>query len=522
MEGLVMLEDLTGPHFGIGLSREQTLDLRAEYIPNSCKLHFEKAPMKVVRATGQYIYDDGGTEFLDCVNCVAHVGHCNPSVIDAAKTSMLKMGNISIGMSDTASEYVSKLKVTFPPEIDTFLFVSSGSEANDVAIQLARLHSGGQDVVTVERAYHGGLSITNNVSPKQFENGVKCPDWVHVVSCPDLYNGKYRETDAHAVDKYCKNARDVMEGAVKQERKLACFISEPVMTAAGVIVPPSKWMHSVYKDIRSFGGVAIADEAQSGLGRCGTFMWSFQAHDNLIPDIITIGKPLGNGHPMACVATRSSIAAKLGNDTLGYYACDLVSAAIGLAVLNTVRSLSLQLNARTVGEFLREGIKALGQQHQNIGQVRGVGLMIGVEIVYGQQNRKPAREIAEKISYKMREHYVIIANDGVHKNVLMITPPMCFTCENAHRVIVALDKVLQEVERAPLEEHESLTLPFNSTRLLLSVDEILNGTEVSSNNSTSERNNVESFIHSNSSRFLEDEVDDDGGYATSNSFASMD
>ncbi|ODN01255.1 Ethanolamine-phosphate phospho-lyase [Orchesella cincta] len=524
MENIISLEDIGGPGFNVALSREQTLELRAQHIPKSCKLHFEKSPMKVVRAIGQYVYDDSGTEYLDCVNCVAHVGHCNPNVIEAAKTSMLKMGNISVGMTDAASEYVAKLKATFPPEIDTFLFVSSGSEANDVAIQLARLHTGGYDVVSVERAFHGGLSVTNNVSPKQFTSGEKCPDWVHVVSCPDLYRGIYRETDITAVEKYCKNAREVMERAVqKEKRKLACFISEPIITVAGVIVPPSKWMNSIYKDIRSFGGVAIADEAQSGLGRCGTSMWSFQMHDNLVPDIITIGKPLGNGHPMACVATRSSIASKLSNDTLGIYACDLVSAAIGLAVLSTVRSLSLQMNARTVGEFLREGIRALGHQHQNIGQVRGTGLMIGVEIVHSQKSRKPAPRIADKICYKLLEHFVIVANDGIHKNVLIITPPMCFTWENAHRVTVALDKVLQEIESITVDDDDDeLTQPFvDSNRLLLSMNDIVNtSSEVSSNDDTNVLHN-DFFLPPNTSGFLDD-ADEDGGYYTSNSFTCMD
>lgn len=199
----------------------------------------------------------------------------------------------------------------------------------------------------------------------------KCPDWVHVLQCPDLYRGRYRDCslDTHvAVEKYCKDATQVICNAVEnKKRKLACFISEPLITAAGVIIPPTKWMHSVYQDIRSFGGVAIADEAQSGLGRCGGPMWCFQMFENLVPDIITIGKPLGNGHPMACIATRSDIASKLVRVGSHEYVCDLVSAAVGLAVLNTVRSQSLQLNARTVGDFLREGIRAMAGKHSNIG-----------------------------------------------------------------------------------------------------------------------------------------------------------
>lgn len=189
-----------------------------------------------------------------------------------------------------------------------------------------------------------------------------------------MYRGEHRSNDddnddSVAIEKYCQNAKKVIDAAVqKDHRKLACFICEPLLTSAGMIIPPSQWFHSIYSRIRSHGGLCIADEAQTGLGRCGESWWCFQTFDNLVPDIITIGKPLGNGHPMACIATRSCIAAKLVSPGSSNYACDLVSAAVGLAVLNAVRNLELQSNARAIGSFLLQSFRGLASDFGNIGK----------------------------------------------------------------------------------------------------------------------------------------------------------
>ncbi|KAG0713984.1 5-phosphohydroxy-L-lysine phospho-lyase [Chionoecetes opilio] len=426
-------------------------------------LHHDHRPLKIVRASQQYMYDNRNFEYIDCVNSVSHVGHSLPSVVRAAFLTN-NLDAVTRGWEVDWGEpaYPHQLRDTFPEYLDTFLFCNSGSEAVDLSMQLSRLYTGGTEAVVTDNAFHGSIDSVHVFSPKVFKanNKAKAVDWVHILPMPDLYRGEHRREDPAATDKYLAQAREVLRGASQAGRKIACFIAEPMLIIPGCIMPPAAWLQEVYKLVRECGGLCIADEVQTGLGRLGSHYWSFQTQE-VIPDIVIIGKTIGNGYPMAAVVTSKEIAAVLG-DRIKEYRCTQVMDAVGSVVLEGLRRDNLMEAATSVGKFLLEELVKLQHKHDYLGDVRGKGLMLGVEVVWSRQTRKPAQEIAEQIVHKMRKEYVILANEGNEHNVLMLMPPMCFTQENAVTLIQRFDKVLSELPKHKfLKEDESSFLSFS-------------------------------------------------------------
>ncbi|XP_045121103.1 5-phosphohydroxy-L-lysine phospho-lyase-like isoform X1 [Portunus trituberculatus] len=423
-------------------------------------LQKDHRPLKIVRASHQYMYDNTNSEYIDCVNFVSHVGHCHPSVVRAAYlTNNLEAITPGWDIDWGEPTYPQQLRHTLPEYLDTFLFCNSGSEAVDLSLQLSQLYTGGTEAVVTDNAFHGSIDSVHHLSPKVFKtNNITKADWVHIIPMPDLYRGEHRREDPAAIDKYLAEAREVVQGA-RQAGKVACFISEPMLIIPGCIMPPSTWLQEVYKLVRESGGLCIADEVQTGLGRLGSHFWSFQAQE-VNPDIVIIGKTIGNGYPMASVITSKEIAAVLG-DRAKEYRCSQVMNAVGSVVLEGLRQEHLMETAASVGTFLLEELLKLQHKHEYIGDVRGRGLMVGMEVVWSRQSRKPAQEIAELIVNKMREEYVILANEGQERNILMVMPPMCFTQENAISLIQRLDKVLTELPKHRiLKEEESSLLSY--------------------------------------------------------------
>ncbi|XP_062589545.1 5-phosphohydroxy-L-lysine phospho-lyase-like isoform X2 [Saccostrea cucullata] len=447
------------------LTYRKTWQMRKNFVGRACKLHFEVSPLKIVRASKQYLYDDNGCEYLDCISNVSHVGHCHPHVVHAGQEQMGKLVTSAGFLDDKMVEYAKRIIETLPDQLCVCFFLNSGSEANDLALRLARSYTKNEDFIVLDHAYHGNIGSLLDLSPSKWKKvGQTKKEWVHVVDCPDMYRGKHKD-DANPSLKYAQQVHTAIKKAKEKGRNIAGFLSEPLMSICGVINPPRNYLKLVYSFVRSSGGICIADEIQVGLGRCGESFWSFQMHD-VVPDILTVGKPLGNGHPMAMVVTTKEIADSIGefNSTFGG---NPVACAVGMAVLDVIHNEKLMSSARNVGKCLMDGMRAIAPNHPMLGDIRGTGMVIGIEIVTDKESKKPSKEGAEILAYKLKEQKIIIANEGPDKNVMTLLPPMCFTCDNARRVVQAFDLALADIEKGagnkPLAQSEDtkMNVPLN-------------------------------------------------------------
>lgn len=405
-------------------------------------LHCDTAPLKIVCAQKQYMTDSLGVQYLDCVSNIAHVGHCHPQVVTAGKNQMATLVSAQGFVNDSLTKYVKQLISYFPDVLSVCYLVNSGSEANDLALRLARSYTNRMDVVVFDEAYHGNLGNLIDISPKMFNRMAQGKrEFVHVIPYPDTYQGSYRDDDPQAAEKYVKEADRIITQATCNNRQISCFISECLIVNCGIVVPPRNYFRLLYNLIHEAGGVCIADEVQTGLGRTGEHFWAFEQY-GVIPDIVTVGKPLGNGHPMAAVITTQEIADALGE----YYSTfggNPVACAIGMAVLDVIENEKLIQSAKAVGKTLLENLQILKTKHAVAGDVRGMGLCLGIEIVQDKCSRKPATELAQSIVYRLKEdHHILVQVEGPSHNVIAVTPPMCFTQLNARSLFNALDIVL--------------------------------------------------------------------------------
>ncbi|XP_072803230.1 5-phosphohydroxy-L-lysine phospho-lyase isoform X1 [Vicugna pacos] len=423
-----------------------TLALRRRLLSNSCRLFFPEDPIKIVRGQGQYMYDEEGTEYIDCINNVAHVGHCHPLVVQAAHEQNQVLNTNSRYLHDNIVDYAQRLSETLPEKLCVFYFLNSGSEANDLALRLARQYTGHWDVVVLDHAYHGHLSSLIDISPYKFRDLDGQKEWVHVAPLPDTYRGPYREDHPSPAVAYASEVKRVVSSAQEKGRKIAAFFAESLPSVGGQIVPPAGYFPAVAEHIRRAGGVFVADEIQVGFGRVGKHFWAFQLQgEDFVPDIVTMGKSIGNGHPVACVATTQAVARAFeatGVEYFNTFGGSPVSCAVGLAVLDVLEKEQLQAHAASVGSFLME---LLGQQkakHPILGDIRGVGLFVGVDLIKDEATRMPATEEADYVVSRLKENHILLSTDGPGKNVLKFKPPMCFTLDNARLVVAKLDAIL--------------------------------------------------------------------------------
>ncbi len=420
--------------------------LRREYLGPTLSISY-KRPLKIVRGFRQFLYDDRGQAFLDAVNNVPHVGHSHPRVVRAAHEQMVLLNTNTRYLHDHIIEYAQRLAETLPEPLRVFFFVSSGSEANDLALRLAWTHTGRRDLIVVDGAYHGNSSSLIEISPYKFDGpgGRGAPPHVHKVPTPDIYRGRHRATDRAAGPKYAGDVAASIEKIRKQGREVAAFICEPLMGCAGQIVYPESYLETAFAHVWEAGGVCIADEVQVGFGRVGTHFWGFETQ-GVVPDIVTMGKPMGNGHPLGGVVTTPEIAASFntGMEYFSTFGGNPVSCSVGLAVLDIIRDEKLQENAHAVGTNLKAALNELKPRHSLIGDVRGLGLFLGVELVLDLETLAPATAEAAYVAERMREKGILVSTDGPFRNVLKIKPPLCFTRENAAFLVATLDQILSE------------------------------------------------------------------------------
>jgi 4-aminobutyrate aminotransferase-like enzyme/Ser/Thr protein kinase RdoA (MazF antagonist) len=421
-----------------------TIDKRRRLLGSNLSVGYRN-PLKVSRGWMQYLFDHTGRQYLDAYNNVPHVGHAHPRIVAAAAEQMRALNTNTRYLYDTLWQFAERLAATFPEPLRVCYFVNSGSEANELALRLARAHTGYRDLIVQDAAYHGNTTTLIEISPYKFNGpgGLGKPAWVHVVPVPDDYRGRYKRGDAGAGVKYADGVGQTIEDLRRQQRGLCGFIAETCPSVGGQIVPPAGCLEAVYRYVRQAGGVCIADEVQTAYGRMGTHFYAFGAH-TVVPDIVVLGKPIGNGYPLGAVVTTAEIAASFDNgmEFFSTFGGSTVSCAVGLAVLDVVSEENLQAHARRVGGRLLDGLRAVAERHEIVGDVRGSGLFLGVELVKDRDTLEPAPDEASSVVNRMREDGVLIGTDGPFHNVLKIRPPMPFADHDADRLLAALESAL--------------------------------------------------------------------------------
>ncbi|XP_072368391.1 5-phosphohydroxy-L-lysine phospho-lyase-like isoform X1 [Scyliorhinus torazame] len=385
-----------------------------------------------------------------CLMKRKEVGHCHPDVVKAGCTQMAKLNTNARFLHDNIVHYAKKLSETLPQNLSVFYFVNSGSEANDLALRLAQQYTQHEDIVVVDHAYHGHLNLLIDISPYKFRSLRPQKDWVHVVPIPDTYRGMFREDHPDPALAYANEVKTVIDEVQKKNRKIAAFFAESLPSVGGHVIPPAGYFQKVAEHIHKVGGLFVADEVQVGFGRVGKHFWAFQLQgDDFLPDIVTMGKPIGNGHPLACVATTKEIAdafSATGVEHFNTFGGSPVSCAIGLAVLEVIEKEDLRGNATRVGTYLLNLLNEQKAKHPIIGDVRGIGLFIGAELVQNRQERTPATEEAQYIITRLKKELILLSTDGPDRNVLKFKPPMCFTMEDAQYLVEKIDRILTEME----------------------------------------------------------------------------
>lgn len=419
---------------------------RTQIIGRSLGISYEN-PLKIVRGFMQYLYDANGRPYLDGRNNVAHVGHSHPKVVGELSRQAAVLNTNTRYLHEYLIKYAQRLCATLPESLRMCFFVNSGSEANELALRLARTHTNQDDVIVIDGAYHGNTGTLVNISPYKFDGpgGKGAPPWVHKVRTPDTYRGEFKANDPKAGKKYAKDVHEIIKRLKKERRGIAAFICEPLMGCAGQIVLPNHYLQEVFRYIHNAGGVNIVDEVQVGFGRVGTHFWGFQTQ-GVIPDIVTMGKPIGNGHPLAAVVTTPEIVASFDNGMEFFSSTggNPVSCAVGMAVLDVLEDEKLQENALKVGNYLMKRLQHLQKKHPLIGDIRGSGLFIGIELVSDRVTQAPATKEATYIIERMKDLGILVSTDGPFANVIKIKPPLVFTKENADFLVQVLDRVLSE------------------------------------------------------------------------------
>jgi len=427
-------------------SSEDVLAVRRAHVGRNLSVSYQR-PLRIVRGWRQYLYDDTGRAYLDAYNNVPLVGHGHPRVVRAVQAQMALLNSNTRYLHENLTGYAERLTALLPAPLRVAFVLNSASEANELALRLARTHTRREDVVVLEHAYHGHTTTLIDISPYKFSGpgGGGRKSWVHVGPIPDDYRGAYRRSDPEAGRKYAAHVGEIIDRARVAGRSVAAFIAETLPSVGGQVVLPPGYLAEAYRHVRAAGGVCIADEVQVGFGRLGTHFWGFETQ-GVVPDIVVLGKPIGNGFPLAAVVTTPEIAASFDNgmEFFSTFGGNAVACAAGLAVLDVMRDEQLQANALRVGTRLLDGLRALMTRHPIVGDVRGSGLFLGVELVRDRGTLEPAGAEASYVVDRLRENGVLAGTDGPHHNVIKLRPPLIVADGDADLLVAVLDEVLGE------------------------------------------------------------------------------
>lgn len=423
------------------------LKRRANVLGPSLSISYRKK-LKIVRGRGAYLYDHTGRAYVDGVNNICHVGHSHPHVVEALSRQASLLNTNTRYLHDNLLDYAERLAALFPKPLSVVYLMCSGSEANELALRIARTVTGRRHTIALDWGYHGNTGANIDVSAYKFnrKGGRGKPDHIELATLPDPYRGPYKGYGAETGVRYAESVAEKIDVIKKSTGQgPAAFIAEAISGCGGQIFFPQSYLKTAAEHVRKSGGLVIVDEVQTGFGRIGSHMWAHGPQD-VVPDIVTMGKPIGNGHPMSAVITTPEIAAAFSNgmEFFSSFGGNPVSAAVGMAVLDVIENEKLQQNALTTGEYLKSRIEALAARHERIGDVRGQGLFIGVEMVADRKTLEPATQAANDIANMMRDNGVLISTDGPFDNVLKIKPPLVFGMQEADIMVDALQQALEQ------------------------------------------------------------------------------
>jgi 4-aminobutyrate aminotransferase-like enzyme/Ser/Thr protein kinase RdoA (MazF antagonist) len=412
-----------------------------------------REPIQFVRGRGAFLLDERGRPFLDLYNNVCHVGHCHPHVVAAGAAQMARLNTNTRYLTEAHGAYVERLAGLLPPELPVVFLVSSGSEANELALRLARCHTGRQDLVVMDNAYHGHTQALIEASPYKFlgpGGRGRAEPWVQVLPPLDLFRGlRHVRSGQEHEDEIRGFGQRAARFVAKRAKPPAAFLAETLLSCGGQVIPPQCYFEDVFAAVRARGGVCILDEVQVGFGRVGSHFWAFEAV-GVLPDIVVMGKPMGNGHPLAAVACRREIAASFEATGMEFFATfggNPVSCAIGSAVLDVIEQEGLQRNALQVGWHAEVRLRELQERHRVIGDVRGWGLFLGLELVEAD-GLTPAPALAKQVVDALRDERILTGTDGPFHNVIKIKPPLVVTREDIDRFVDALGRALEGEKRS--------------------------------------------------------------------------
>jgi 4-aminobutyrate aminotransferase-like enzyme len=402
---------------------------------------FYDRPVHLVRGEGVWLYDDAGRRYLDMYNNVPHVGHCHPRVVEAICSQAGVLNTHTRYLHDNILECAERLTGTLPQQVDTAMFCCTGSEANELALRIARSATGRKGVIVADYAYHGNTQAIYEITTADIP-AQELPGYVVTVPAPDTYRGRYRGDDAAA--KYAAHVHEAIALLRNRGFEPAAFVIDTIISSCGVVAPPPGYLAEVAAIVREAGALFIADEVQPGFGRTGRNFWGFEA-DGLVPDIVTMGKPMGNGHPVSAVVARRELVDDFGRrgDYFNTFGGNPVSCAAALAVLDVIEEEGLQQNALDVGQHMREGLRSLAAEHQCIGDVRGTGLFLALELVSDREARTPDGDMARSVVNDLRDRGVLTGAIGPDRNILKLRPPMVISRADADVMLDRLDDVLR-------------------------------------------------------------------------------
>ncbi len=425
---------------------DRLLKLRKRHISGALSLSYE-SPIQVVRGRGARLYDQEGRDFLDMVNNVCHVGHAHPRVVEAIRAQAQLLNTNTRYLYRNLTDYAGRLAATLPAPLEVVFLTNSGSEANDLALRIARTHLGRRETLVFDGGYHGNLTSLIEVSPYKLDGkgGRPGPAWLHRLPMPDGFRGRFRDSGPDFAAALTTDAATRVG-----ELGPATLISEAILSCGGQIVPPPGYVRALYQAVRNAGGLIVADEVQTGFGRVGPDFWAFldvqRGKPAVWPDIVTLGKPAGNGHPLGAVVTTRELAASFDNgmEYFNTFGGNPVSCAAGLAVLDVIREERLAEHAGAVGDTLLKGLKHLQNRYPILGQVRGRGLFLGFELVRDPGTREPAAAEATRLVNRLRDFRVLNSTDGPDANVIKLKPPLAFSPADAAHYLEVLEYVLEE------------------------------------------------------------------------------
>jgi len=417
------------------------LERRKALLGPAYRLFYEE-PVHIVRGEGAWLHDSDGNRYLDMYNNVPHVGHCHPHVVEALTRQIATLNTHTRYLHENVIDYAERLLAKFPSALDTVMFSCTGSEANELALRIARAATGGTGVVVTDFAYHGNTQAIFEISTEEIP-AADMPDYVVTVPTPDVYRGEYRGADAAA--RYAACVRDALDLLDARGIRPAAFVIDTIISSGGVVATPPGYLAEAARIVRDAGALFVADEVQPGFGRTGRHFWGYEV-DEFVPDIVTMGKPMGNGHPLAAtVARRGLVDAFAGKaHYFNTFGGNPVSAAAGLAVLDVIEDENLQVNALDTGLYLSAGLAGLAERHEAIGDVRGDGLFKAVELVIDRDRRLPATGLCHRVVEGLRQRRILTGSIGPDSNILKLRPPMVFGRDHADHFLDQFDAVLVE------------------------------------------------------------------------------